>query len=331
MVGECTGERFTIGMESVRQIGGRGRSKGLFNLGNHIASSDDEDLVANADAEAFHFTHIVKRGVLNGHPTHTLWCDTSHGRDVPGSSGLPFYVQQHREGLLWREFPCQGPTWVMGRHAQPFSLFEVVKFEHHAVDFVGVAAAFLRPCYRGLIKQGSRLGGRGCSMEFPGGRHNTKGILQPHQHVRIVVHLGNGGAVGMAMLTRGYFGIVRLKHQIAGICFPVGMLLSEGPCCQIAGVGRRFTVLCIKHSQRHHDLTTDVNVDGNWECVRNVGDFSSVSRHIFAALAAASGGGPHQSAHAVLQGKGRSVQFGLRKELQGTGGGDVDEVVQFLG
>ena len=60
---------------------------------NHIASSHDEDFVADVDVEAVHLSHVVERGVLDGHAAHTLGCD-GHGRDVPGSSGLPFNVHE---------------------------------------------------------------------------------------------------------------------------------------------------------------------------------------------------------------------------------------------
>ena len=237
MGGQCTGERLTVGMESIRQIGGRGRSEGLLDLGNHVATANDEDLVADADAEAFHLTHVVEGGVLNGHATHALRRNASHGRDVPGPSGLPFNVQQHREGFLGRELPSQGPPRVVGRHPQAFSLFEVVKFEHHAVNFVGVTAPFLRPSGRSGVEERSRFGRRGRRMDFPRCGNDAEGVLQPHQHVRVVGHVGNSNAVRMAMFARRNLRIVRLEDEVGGVGFAVSVLLSESACCQVSRVG----------------------------------------------------------------------------------------------
>ncbi len=168
-------------------------------------------------------------------------------------------------------------------------------------------------------------------MEFPRCGDNAERIFQPHQHVRVVGHSGNSYAVRVAMFTGWKLGIVGLKDQISGVGFAVSMLLSQGPRRQVPRVGRCFTVLRIKHRQGHHDLAAHVNVNGNRERVRHISDLSGVPRDILAALTAAPGGGTHQTAHAVFQRKSRPVQFGLGKELHGAGGGDVDEVAQFLG
>ena len=74
-----------------------------------------------------------------------------------------------------------------------------------------------------------------------------------------------------------------------------------------------------------------MDVNGNRERVGHVGDLPCVSCDVLTALAAAPSGGSHQSAHAVLQRESRPVQFGLGQKLEGPGGGDGNEVVQFLG
>ena len=313
------------------QILGRGGSKGLLDLWNHVATSYDEDFVADVDAKAVHLSHVVERGVLDGHAAHALGCDAGHGRDVPGSSGLPFNVHEDRIRLLRRELPCQRPPRVMSRHAQALTLFQVIELEHHPVNFVGVPASLLRPSCRGLVEQGGGLRWRGCGVDFPGGWYDAKGVLQPHQHVGIVVHVRNGGAVRVAMLKRGNFRIVGLKHQVGGVGFSIRMLLPKGACRQVPRVRRCLTVFRIKHGQRHHDFPSDVNVHGNRKGVRNVGNFTGIPGDVFPALTAASGGSSNQTAHAVFKRKGRAVQFGLRKELQRPRGGDVHEMVQFLG
>ena len=113
------------------------------------------------------------------------------------------------------------------------------------------------------------------------------------------------------MFARRNLRIVRLEYEVCGVGLAVSMLLSKSACCQVARVGRRFTVLCIKHGQRHHDLAAHVNVDGNRERVRHVGDLSGVPRDVLAALATPPSGGSHQTAHAILQRKSGPVQFGL--------------------
>ena len=76
----------------------------------------------------------------------------------------------------------------MSGHAQPFPLFEVVKFEDHAVNFVGITLAFARPTLGRLIqKRGCR--GRGLGyVEFPRSRNDAQRIFHPRQEVRIVFH-----------------------------------------------------------------------------------------------------------------------------------------------
>ena len=118
----------------------------------------------------------------------------------------------------------------MSRHAQAFTLFQVIELEHHPVNFVGVPTALLGPSRRGLVEQGGGLRWRGCSVDFPRGWYDAKGVLQPHQHVGIVVHVGDGSAVRVAMLGRGNFRIVGLKHQVGGVGFSIRVLLPKGAC-----------------------------------------------------------------------------------------------------
>ncbi len=218
----------------------------------------------------------------------------------------------------------------MGRHAKALPLFEAVELEHHTVDFVGIPAAFPRPADRGLTEQGGRFGRRGRRVDFPRCGDNAEGVFQPYQHVRVVGHIRNSCAVRVAMFAGWKLGIVGLKHQISGVGFAVSMLLSKGARRQVARVGRCFTVLGVKHRQRHHDFTSYVNINGERERMGHVGDLSGISRDILAALATPPSGGSHQTAHAIFQRKSGPVQFRLGKELQGTGGGDIDEVVQFF-
>ena len=142
---ELASERLAGGMEAPVEVARTCRPKRLFNLRNHIATAYDEHLVSKVDAKPFNLTDVVQGGVLNGNTSNPLWCNPCHGRDVSRSPGLPFDIEKDGKRLFRGEFPSERPTGVMRRHAQPFPLFEVVKFEHHAIDFVGVIASLVGP------------------------------------------------------------------------------------------------------------------------------------------------------------------------------------------
>ena len=98
-------EGLSIGVEATLKIVLSGGSEGLFNLGDDIPTPDDEDFVADVDAEAIHLAHVVQRGVLYGHPAHPLRCNARNRRDVARASGLPLHIKKHGEGLLRWELP----------------------------------------------------------------------------------------------------------------------------------------------------------------------------------------------------------------------------------
>ena len=209
----------------------------MFDFGNDIASPNDENLIADVDAEAVNLTHVVQGGVLNGYTAHSLRSNASDRRDVPRPARLPFHIQQHRVSFFGRKFPRQCPARMVGGHAQLLALSKVVQFEHHAIDFERVAAAFARPCNGRFVEELGGLGGGVPVVEFPRCRHNTELVFHPHQHVGVVVHVGDRGAVWMAVVAKGNLGIVGLEHKVGCIGFPVGMLLSQSASGEVARIG----------------------------------------------------------------------------------------------
>ena len=99
----------TVSVNPPGQILGRSRSKRLLNLWNHIASSHDEDFIPDVDAETVHLSHVVERGVLNGHaaprwgamratgvmfPVRPV-CHSTSMRTEYASSGGNFHASAH--------------------------------------------------------------------------------------------------------------------------------------------------------------------------------------------------------------------------------------------
>ncbi|MBR69283.1 MAG: hypothetical protein CMA86_07235 [Euryarchaeota archaeon] len=125
---------------------------------------------------------------------------------------------------------------MVGGHAQHIALLQVVKFEHHAIDFVSVRSTLLGPDGGCVVHQHRRLGGCRGLMNLPWCRNDAQFVFHPDQHRGVVVHVRDGFAVRVTVVTQRNLCIVGLKHKIRRIGLSICVLLTEGARCEVSWV-----------------------------------------------------------------------------------------------
>ena len=106
-------------------------------LGNHVTGTADDHGVADHQAQARHFVHVVQGGVGHGHTRNLDRFQACHGRHSTGATHLELNVQQFGQFLHRRELVGDCPTRFAGTEAQFTLVGNAIDLEHHTVDFIG--------------------------------------------------------------------------------------------------------------------------------------------------------------------------------------------------
>ncbi|MCY1181536.1 hypothetical protein D9M73_220450 [compost metagenome] len=113
----------------------------LHHLRDHITGTTDDHRVANAQAQAGDFVHVVLGGVGHGHTSHLDRLQACHRRYRAGAADLELHVQQFGKLFHGRKLVGNCPTRLTGTKAQLALSGQAVGLEHHAIDFVRQAVA----------------------------------------------------------------------------------------------------------------------------------------------------------------------------------------------
>ncbi len=277
----------------------------LHHLRDHVAGAADDHGVADHQAQARHFVHVVQGGVGHGDAGHLHRLQARHRGHGAGAADLEFHVEQFGELLAGRELVGDGPARLAGAEAQFALEVDAVDLEHHAVDLVGQAVAALADV--GVVVLAALHPAGQLQLAADRDAPGLEGFEDADLGVRQAAALDAAEAVG-AQLQRAAGGDLRIElAQTAGRGVArVGEGLGAGrhlPGVERleAGLGHEYLAAHFQH--RRPALAVQAQGD--------VAHGAHVGADVLAGGAVAAGGAAGQPAVLVQQADRQAVELGL--------------------
>ncbi|MCY1395913.1 hypothetical protein D9M71_108690 [compost metagenome] len=276
----------------------------LHHLRDHVAGAADDHRVADHQAQARHFVHVVQGGVGDRHASHLHRLQACHRGHRAGAADLEFHVEQLGELFLRRELVGNGPMRGARPEAQLLLVLDIVDLEHHAIDIVGQARAALADVAV-VVQAGLHTPGQ---LQFAADGHAPG--LEPLQHAHLGARqlaLHPADAIG-AELQRPAGGDLRveLAQAAGGGVARVGEGLAAG--FHGAGVERLEAGPGHVHLAAHFQHCRPTLA---LQAQRDVAHGAHVGADVLAGAAVATGGAAHQTAVLVEQADRQAVELGL--------------------
>src|SRR5690606_3958676 len=114
-----------------------------FHLRNYIATSVNTDGIANPYIQTVNFTNIMQGHIRNSHAADRDRIQTCYRRQSSGTTHLPVNIFNRGQGCNCGEFISGGPTRLPTQKTELLLLFQVIDFNHHAINFYTEAGTFL--------------------------------------------------------------------------------------------------------------------------------------------------------------------------------------------
>ncbi|MNO79336.1 hypothetical protein D3C76_705020 [compost metagenome] len=282
----------------------------LHHLRNHVTGTADDHRVADHQAQARDFVHVVQRGVGHRDARDLDRFQTRHRRHRPGAADLEFHIEQLGEFFHRREFVGDGPTRLTGAKAQFALGGNAVDLEYDAVDFIRQRTATLTDV--AVVIQA--LGDAVRQFQLMTDRHAPGLELLQIADVRIGDvrrHLADAVA---AELQRAIGGDLRV--QLAQTARRRVARVGEGLAAdfQLRGVEPLETGLGHEHFAAHFQGRRPAAAV---QLERDVAYGAHVDADVFARRTVAAGGAAHQDAILVQQADGQAIELGLAAVFDG--------------
>ncbi|MNQ75089.1 hypothetical protein D3C85_898690 [compost metagenome] len=280
----------------------------LHHLRNHVTGTADDHRVADHQAQARDFVHVMQCGVGHRDTGDLDRFQTRHRRHRPGAADLEFHIEQLGEFFHRREFVGDGPARFAGAETQFALGGNAVDLEHHAVDFIRQRAATLTDV--AVVIQA--LGDAVRQFQLMTDRHAPGLELLQIADVRISDvrrHLADAVAAEFQRTVGG-----DLRVQLAQTACRRVARVGEGLAAdfQLRGVEPLETGLGHEHFAAHFQGRRPA---GAVQLERDVAYGAHVDADVFASGAVAAGRAAHQDAILIQQADGQAIELGLTAVL----------------
>src|SRR5690606_22971258 len=121
--------------------------RSFFDFRNHITTAVNTDRIANAYIQTVNFTNIMQGHIGYRDAAHRHRIQTCHRCQSSGTTHLPVNIFDRGQGCNCRKFIGRGPTRLPAQKTELLLLFQVIDFNHHAIDFYTETGTFLNDLF----------------------------------------------------------------------------------------------------------------------------------------------------------------------------------------
>ncbi|MNZ68420.1 hypothetical protein D3C78_866860 [compost metagenome] len=280
----------------------------LHHLRNHVTGTANDHRVADHQAQARHFIHVVQGRIGDGHAGHLHWLEARNRSNGAGTTDLELHIEQLGELLHGRELVGNRPARLPRTEAQFTLRGNAVDLEHHTIDFIRQGVAALADITVVVEALADTLG----QLQLATDRHAPLLELLQETNVRfgnVCRHLANAIA---AELQRATGGDLRIQ-------------LAQAPRRRVTRVGEGLAagfqlrrIEALETGLGHIDFATHLQgrrPTAALQLERNIAHRAHVDTDVFARGAVTARGAAYQHAILVQQADRQAIELGFAAVL----------------